>query len=99
VCQDDDDECDEIIADQSVNPVTEKIRESFEELTDKQLETAHEAAAIGFGTWRDKSFEERATVVAGAAAMMRARVDAFVGRLTFEMGEFMDELSVSNSHS
>jgi succinate-semialdehyde dehydrogenase/glutarate-semialdehyde dehydrogenase len=83
----------------ALTPVTEKILESFEELTDKQLETALEAAVICFGTWRDKSFVERATVVAGAAAMMRARVDAFVGRLTFEMGEFMDEPSVSNSHS
>jgi succinate-semialdehyde dehydrogenase/glutarate-semialdehyde dehydrogenase len=83
----------------ALTPVTEKILESFEELTDKRLETAHEAAAICFGTWRDKSFVERATVVAGAAAMMRARVDEFVGRVMFEMGELMDEPSMSSSDS
>jgi acyl-CoA reductase-like NAD-dependent aldehyde dehydrogenase len=41
---------------QSVNPYDGKILKTFEELTDKQLETALETAATCFETWRHTTF-------------------------------------------
>lgn len=76
---------------QSVNPYDGEILKTFEELTDKQLETALETAATCFETWRHTTFAERAAVVAKAAAIMRARVDEFARPVTLEMGKLIDE--------
>ena len=82
---------DEAMTYQSVNPDDGKLLKTFEELTDKQLETALETAAICFETWRHKTFAERAVVVAKAAAIMHARVDEFARPVTLEMGKLFDE--------
>ncbi|MDP2665710.1 MAG: aldehyde dehydrogenase family protein [bacterium] len=76
---------------QSVNPYDGKILKTFEELADKQLETALETAATCFETWRHTTFAERAVVVAKAAAIMHARVDEFARPVTLEVGKLMDE--------
>ena len=76
---------------QSVNPYDGKILKTFEELTDKQLETALEKAAACFETWRHTTFAERAAVAAKAAAIMHARVDEFARPVTLEMGKRIDE--------
>ena len=60
---------------QCVNPYDGKPFKAFEELTDRQLETAIKSAATCFETWRNVSFSERATIVGRAAALMRAHVD------------------------
>src|ERR1017187_3188629 len=74
---------------QSINPYDGKILKTFEELTDKQLETAIETAATCFETWRHKSFAERAAVVAKTATIMRTRVDEFARPVTLEMGKLI----------
>jgi succinate-semialdehyde dehydrogenase/glutarate-semialdehyde dehydrogenase len=76
---------------QSVNPYDGKILKTFEELTDKQLETALEKAAACFETWRHTTFAERAAVAAKAAAIMQARVDEFARPVTLEMGKLIDQ--------
>jgi succinate-semialdehyde dehydrogenase/glutarate-semialdehyde dehydrogenase len=76
---------------QSVNPYDGKILKTFEELTDKQLETALENAAACFETWRHTTFAERAAVAAKAAAIMRARTDEFARPVTLEMGKLIDQ--------
>ena len=76
---------------QSVNPYDGKILKTFEELTDKQLETALENAAACFETWRHRTFAERAGVAAKAAAIMRARTDEFARPVTLEMGKLIDQ--------
>jgi succinate-semialdehyde dehydrogenase / glutarate-semialdehyde dehydrogenase len=82
---------DEAMAYQSVNPYDGKILKTFEELTDKQLEIALEAAATCFETWRHTTFAQRAAVVAKAAAIMRARIDEFARPVTLEMGKLIDQ--------
>lgn len=74
-----------------MNPYDGKILKTFEELSDKQLETAIETAANCFETWRRKTFAERAAVVARAAAIMRERVDEFARPVTLEMGKLIDQ--------
>ena len=76
---------------QSVNPYDGKVLKTFEELSDKQLETALETAATCFETWRRTTFAERAAVVAKAAAIMRARIDEFARPVTLEMGKLIDQ--------
>jgi succinate-semialdehyde dehydrogenase/glutarate-semialdehyde dehydrogenase len=76
---------------QSVNPYDGKILKTFEELTDKQLETALENAAACFENWRHTTFAERAAVAAKAAAIMRARTDEFARPVTLEMGKLIDQ--------
>jgi succinate-semialdehyde dehydrogenase/glutarate-semialdehyde dehydrogenase len=76
---------------QSVNPYDGKILKTFEELTDKQLETALEKAAACFETWRHTTFAGRAAVAAKAAAIMRARTDEFARPVTLEMGKLIDQ--------
>ena len=76
---------------QSVNPSDGKILKTFEEITDKQLETALKTAAACFETWRKKSFAERAAVAAKAAGLMRTHVDTFARPVTLEMGKLIAE--------
>lgn len=76
---------------QSVSPFDGKILETFEELTDKQLDKALETAATCFETWKNRTFAERSAVAAKAAAIMRARVDEFARLVTLEMGKLIDE--------
>ena len=76
---------------QSISPYNGKELKSFEELTDKQLETALETAAACFETWRTTTFVQRAAVVAKAATIMRTREDEFAGLVTLEMGKLIAE--------
>jgi len=76
---------------QSVNPYNGKLLKKFKELTDKQLETALKTAATCFETWRQKTYPQRATIVAKAAALMRVRADEFARPMTLEMGKLINE--------
>jgi len=76
---------------QSINPYDGKISKTFKELTDASLEKAVKTAAACFGSWRHKTFGERATVVAKAAAILRTRADEFARPVTLEMGKLIGE--------
>ena len=75
----------------SVSPYSGKILKTFEELTDKQLESAVTTAEGCFLTWRNTTFAERAVIVAKAAALMRQRVDELAGLVTLEMGKLIEQ--------
>jgi succinate-semialdehyde dehydrogenase/glutarate-semialdehyde dehydrogenase len=74
---------------QTVNPFDGKVLKTFAELTDAELEARVATAASCFGTWKSKTFVERAAVVARAAALMRSRVDELAGLVTLEMGKLL----------
>ena len=76
---------------QSVNPFTGKLLQTFEELTDQQLESALRQASACFDRWRAQSYAERAIVVARAAAIMRERVEEFARPVTLEMGKLIEQ--------
>lgn len=76
---------------QSVNPYDGKLLKTFDELTDKQLETAIAAADTCFETWRHMTFAERAAIATKAAAIMRARVNEFARPITLEMGKLIKQ--------
>ena len=76
---------------QSINPFDGKILKTFEQINDKQLESAIATAETCFKTWRHTTFAERAAVAAKAAAIMRARVDEFARPVTLEMGKLIEQ--------
>ena len=76
---------------QSVNPFDGKVVKTFDELTDAQLETKLATAATCFDTWRSKTFAERATVVARAAALMRSNENELARLVTLEMGKLFEQ--------
>jgi succinate-semialdehyde dehydrogenase / glutarate-semialdehyde dehydrogenase len=76
---------------QSINPYNGETLKTFEELSDKQLESAIATAATCFETWRHTTFAERALVVTKASAIMRARIDDFARPVTLEMGKLIDQ--------
>lgn len=76
---------------QSVNPFNGKELQSFETFTDKQVESALEAAEACYKKWRLTTFAERATIAHKAASIMRKRVDEFAQPMTLEMGKLIAE--------
>lgn len=76
---------------QSVNPFNGKVIESFEEISDAQLETALAAASACYAAWRHKTFKERAVIVARAAEILHQRADEFARLATLEMGKRISE--------
>jgi len=76
---------------QSINPYDGKILQTFEELTDDELEIAIAGAASCFESWRQMTFAERAEVVARAATILDARVDEFARLVSMEMGKLIDQ--------
>jgi succinate-semialdehyde dehydrogenase/glutarate-semialdehyde dehydrogenase len=76
---------------QSVNPADGKTLKTFKELTDKELETKIANAATCFKTWRNKSYAERAVIVAKAATIMQSKIDDLARTMTLEMGKRINE--------
>ena len=76
---------------QSVNPADGKTLKKFDELTDKQLEAKLVTAQTCFETWRNKTYAERAAIVAKASELMHSMVDEFAHIMTLEMGKRISE--------
>ncbi len=75
---------------QSTNPYNGKVEKTFTEINDAQLEAKLHAAQDCYeNTWRHKTFAERKTVLARAAAIMRERPQEFAELITIEMGKLI----------
>ena len=76
---------------QSLNPATGKLIKSFDELSDKQLESKLATAATCFKTWKNKTYKERAVIVARASVLLHEQAEAFAHTMTLEMGKRISE--------
>jgi succinate-semialdehyde dehydrogenase/glutarate-semialdehyde dehydrogenase len=76
---------------QSLNPATGKLVKEFKELTDKELETKLATAATCFETWRQKTYAERAVIMAKASKLLHEKADEFARIMTIEMGKRISE--------
>ncbi len=76
---------------QSINPFSGEAVESFNEMTEAELETAIQAAAVCFETWRKKTYAERAVIIAKASALMHQNADSLAHKMTLEMGKRISE--------
>ena len=72
---------------QSINPATEEVLESFEELTHQRAAEALERAHAAFRRWRETSFGERVVCLQAAARILREDKARWAGLITAEMGK------------
>jgi succinate-semialdehyde dehydrogenase/glutarate-semialdehyde dehydrogenase len=72
---------------QSINPATDELIESFDEISDADLEAALERARQTFRTYRRTSFAERAGWLRKAAQILEAESDKWGRLMTEEMGK------------
>ncbi len=77
---------------QSINPATGELLASYPELSNSDLELAIANADSAFRTdWRHRSIEERAKIMAKAAAILLERKAEYAQYLTLEMGKLIGE--------
>ena len=72
---------------ESINPATEAVLATFEQVTPEQSERALSEADEAFRAWRQASFPERARVLRRAAALLRERKARYAALMTAEMGK------------
>ena len=73
------------------NPATGEILETFESATDAQIEQAVAAADSVYREWREKSVQERATVVKRVAEIFAERREELARLIAVEMGKSIAE--------
>ena len=76
---------------QSINPYDTNVLDTFEVMSNEEVEAALKTAAKCFDSWKQKSYRERAIVVAKAAEIMRLHVEDFARPITLEMGKRIAE--------
>jgi succinate-semialdehyde dehydrogenase/glutarate-semialdehyde dehydrogenase len=72
---------------QSINPATGELIQSFNEISDAELEAAMARAQQTFRTYRNTSFAERAAWLRKAAQLLEDEKDAWARLMTQEMGK------------
>jgi succinate-semialdehyde dehydrogenase / glutarate-semialdehyde dehydrogenase len=75
----------------SVNPATEEIVAEFEPWSERMVDEAVDAAVAAQGEWRRRTAAERASVLAEAARLLRARAAEYAAIITQEMGKPITE--------
>ncbi len=79
---------------QTINPLTEKILNTYSLMTDAQAMEVVAKSHDAFLQWRLKSLDERATVISSIAAELRKSRDDFARLMTDEVGKLLrDSLS------
>lgn len=76
---------------QSTNPASGRVLQTFEEISDTELESKLAAAALCYETWRHKSYAERAVIVAKVGVLMHEKVEELAHIMTLEMGKRIAE--------
>jgi succinate-semialdehyde dehydrogenase/glutarate-semialdehyde dehydrogenase len=72
---------------QSINPATGELIESYDEISDAELEAALERARQTWRQYRGSSFAERAGRLHKAAQILEADKDKWARLMTREMGK------------
>jgi succinate-semialdehyde dehydrogenase/glutarate-semialdehyde dehydrogenase len=74
---------------QTVNPTTNKVIESFTEMTDKQVNEAIETSSKTYETWKKTDFKIRAAILHKVADLLREKKDTLAKMITLEMGKLL----------
>jgi len=74
---------------QTVNPTTNKVIESFTEMTDDQIEEAVAKAASTYESWKQTDFKKRADILHKVAGLLRDKKDTLAKMITLEMGKLL----------
>ncbi len=73
----------------TINPVTNKVIKSFEEMTDSTVDSAVGKAVKAFDDWKHTSYEVRAKLLHKVASLMRAKKESLAQMITLEMGKLI----------
>ncbi len=76
---------------QTINPATNEIIESFDEMNDKAVDSAVHQASIAFDSWRKTSYQQRAEILHKVAELMRENKDKYAKMITLEMGKVITQ--------
>jgi succinate-semialdehyde dehydrogenase/glutarate-semialdehyde dehydrogenase len=76
---------------QSVNPFSGILTQTFETMSDAQLEAALAQASSTFQDWRLTSYRQRSEILNEAASLMRKHTDHLAQLVTEEMGKLYSE--------
>jgi len=72
---------------QTVNPNTNKVVKSFEEMSDKAVDAAVAQAESAYTDWRKTTYEQRTVVLHKVASLMREKKEHLATLITLEMGK------------
>ncbi|MFY7887776.1 MAG: NAD-dependent succinate-semialdehyde dehydrogenase [Spirosomataceae bacterium] len=74
---------------QTVNPATNKVVQSFEEITDSAVDKAITEAVSTFDHWKKTSYQYRSDLLHKVANLMREKKAALAELITLEMGKLL----------
>ncbi len=74
---------------QTINPATNKVVKSFDEMTDAAVEKAVAKADHTFETWKKTDYKERADLLYKVAGLLRKRKKELAQMITLEMGKLL----------
>jgi succinate-semialdehyde dehydrogenase/glutarate-semialdehyde dehydrogenase len=74
---------------QTINPNTNKVVKSFDEMTVEIVDAAVAKANETYTSWRTTSYQQRASVLHKVAALMRTKKDSLAKLITLEMGKLI----------
>ena len=74
---------------QTINPATNMVVKSFDEMTDKVVDAAVSQAENAFHAWHKTTYEQRTALLHKVASLMRERKDALAKLITLEMGKLI----------
>jgi len=75
----------------TVNPATNELVKSFEEMTEQAIEASIAGADKSYQNWKKTSYEERANLLHKVASLMRKKKDTLAKLITLEMGKLIKQ--------
>jgi succinate-semialdehyde dehydrogenase/glutarate-semialdehyde dehydrogenase len=76
---------------QTVNPNTNKIVKSFEEMTEQTVDAKVAKAHLTFAKWKKTSYQHRADLLRKVAILMRNKKSELATTITLEMGKLISQ--------
>jgi len=74
---------------QTINPVTNKVIKTFDEMTPAVVDKAVAKAVSAFDTWKKKDYKLRAQLLYKVAGLLRAKKKELAQMITLEMGKLL----------
>jgi len=74
---------------QTVNPFTNKVVHTFDEMTDTAVDVLIAQSEKTFSTWKNTTYKQRAEILHKVASLMRERKDKLAATITLEMGKLI----------
>lgn len=74
---------------QTINPATNKVVKSFDEMTEAALEQAVEQAVHTYDEWKKTDYTSRAQILHKVAGLLRSKKDELAKIITLEMGKLL----------